>query len=84
MSNVLDHVHSRLHSIQYLLQYFPYFSYKLYLNTVYKYSITILPYMLPVLLYPKDGKNTCILALPYGVFYHIMTLILLIYDKVMY
>ena len=33
------------------------FLYKLYLNTVYKYSITILPYMLPVLLYPKDGKK---------------------------
>ena len=36
---------------------FPILSYKLYLNTVYKYSITIHPYMLPVLLYPKDGKK---------------------------
>ena len=57
MSHVLDHVHTRIHSIQYLLQFSPYFPYKLYLNTVYKYSITIHPYMLPVLLYPKDGKK---------------------------
>ena len=35
----------------------PILSYKLYLNTVYKYSIIIHPYMLPVLLYPKDGKK---------------------------
>ena len=60
MSHVFDHVHTRIHSIQYLLQFSPYFSYKLYLNTVYKYSITILTYMLPVFLHPKDGKNTCI------------------------
>ena len=84
MAHVLDHVHTRIHSIQYLLQFSPYFSYKLYLNTLYKYSITIYLYMLPVLLYPKDGKNTCISALPYGVFYHIITLSLLIQDKVMY
>ena len=84
MSHVFDHVHTHIHSIQYLLQFSPYFSYKLYLNTVYKYSITILPYMLPVLLYPKDGKNTCISALPYGVYYHIITLSLLICDKAMY
>ena len=84
MAHVLDHVHTCIHSIQYLLQFSPYFSYKLYLNTVYKYSITIHPYMLPVFLHPKDGKNTCILALPYGVFYHIITLSLLIFDKVMY
>ena len=84
MSHVLDHVYTRIHSIQYLLQFSPYFSYKLYLKTVYKYSITIALYMLPVLSYPKDGKNTCILALPYGVFYHINTLSLLICDKVMY
>ena len=57
MAHVLDDVHTCLHSIQYLLQFFPYFSYKLYLNTVYKYFITIHPYMLPVLLYPKDGKK---------------------------
>ena len=57
MSHVLDHVHTSIHSIQYLLQFSPYFSYKLYLNTVYKYSITIPLYMLPVLLYPKDGKK---------------------------
>ena len=31
--------------------------YKLYLNTVYKYFITICLYMLPVFLYPKDGKK---------------------------
>ena len=60
MSHVLDYVLTRIHSIQYLLQFSPYFSYKLYLNTVYKYSITILLYMLPILYYPKDGKNTCI------------------------
>ena len=57
MSHVLDHVHTCIHSIQYLLQFSPYFSYKLYLNTVYKYSITIHPYMLPVLLYPKNGQK---------------------------
>ena len=57
MAHVLDHVHTRIHSIQYLLQFSPYFSYKLYLNTVYRYSITIYLYMLPVLLYPKDGKK---------------------------
>ena len=57
MSHVLDHVHTRIHSIQYLLQFSPYFSYKLYLNTVYKYSITIHLYMLPVFLHPKDGKK---------------------------
>ena len=68
MSHVLDHVHTCIHSIQYLLQFSPYFSYKLYLNSVYKYSITIPLYMLPILLYPKDGKNTCISALLYGVF----------------
>ena len=44
----------------FFLQFSPYFSYKLYLNTVYKYSITIPIYILPVLYYPKDGKNTCI------------------------
>ena len=81
MAHVLDHVHTHIHSIQYLLQFPPYFYHKLYLNTVYKYSITIYLYMLPVFLYPKDGKNTCILALPYGVFYHIITLSLLICDK---
>ena len=43
--------------MQYLLQFSPYFSYKLYLNTVYKYSITIFLYMLPVFLHPKDGKK---------------------------
>ena len=81
MSHVFDHVHTCIHSIQYLLQFLPFLSYKLYLNTVYKYSITILLYMLPVLLYPKDGKNTCISALLYGGFYHINTLIC---DKLMY
>ena len=35
----------------------PILYYKLYLNTVYKYSITIYLYMLPVSLYPKDGKK---------------------------
>ena len=84
MSHVLDHVYTCIHSIQYLLQFSPYFSYKLYLNTVYKYSITIPLYMLPILYYPKDGRNTCISALLYGVFYHINTLSLLICDKVMY
>ena len=68
MSHVLDHVHTHIHSIQYLLQFSPYFSYKLYLNTVYKYSITIHPYMLPVFLHLKMVKYTCISALPYGVF----------------
>ena len=57
MSHVLDHVHTCIHSIQYLLQFSPYFSYKLYLNTIYKYSITIQLYMLPVFLHPKDGKK---------------------------
>ena len=57
MSHVLDHVHKCIYSIQYLLQFSPYFSYKLYLNTVYKYSITIPLYMLPVFLHPKDGKK---------------------------
>ena len=57
MAHVLDHVHTHIHSIQYLIQFLPYFSYKLYLNTVYKYSITIHPYMLPVFLHPKDGKK---------------------------
>ena len=51
---------------------------KLYLNTVYKYFITVYIYMLPVLLYPKDDKNTCISGLLYGVFYHIKLLSLLI------
>ena len=36
---------------------FPILYYKLYLNTVYKNFITIYIYMLPVLLYPKDGKK---------------------------
>ena len=36
---------------------FPILYYKLYLNTVYKYFITIYIYMLPVLLYPKDGQK---------------------------
>ena len=56
--------------------------------------------MLPVLLYPKDGKkymyfrptiytikmvkNTCISDLPYGVFYHMKILSLLIADRLMY
>ena len=57
MAHVLDHVHTHIHSIQYLLQFSPYFYYKLYLNTVYKYSITIHLYMLPVFLHPKDGKK---------------------------
>ena len=57
MPRELDHVHTRIHSIQYLLQFSPYFSYKLYLNSVYKYSITIHLYMLPVFLHPKDGKK---------------------------
>ena len=60
MSHVFQHVHARIHFIQYLLQFSPYFSYKLYLNTVYKYSITIPIYMLPILSYPKAGKNRCI------------------------
>ena len=55
MSHVLDYFHTHIHSIQYLLQFSPYFSYKLYLNTVYKYSITIPLYMLPILYYPKGG-----------------------------
>ena len=57
MSHVFHHVHTCVHSIQYLLQFSPYFSYKLYLNTVYKYSITIPIYMLLILYYPKDGKK---------------------------
>ena len=40
--------------------------------------------MLPVFLYPKDGKNTCISDMPCGVFYHIKILSLLICDKLMY
>ena len=36
---------------------FPILYYKLYLNTVYNYFITIYLYMLPVLLYPNDGKK---------------------------
>ena len=60
MVHVLDHVHTCIHFIQYLSQFSPYFSYKLYLNTVYKYSITIPIYMLPILSYPKAGKNTYI------------------------
>ena len=40
--------------------------------------------MLPVFLYPKDSKNTCISDLLYGVFYHIELLSLLIADKLMY
>ena len=43
-----------LYSIYY--QFSPYFSYKLYLNTVYKYSITIPIYMLPILYYLKMVK----------------------------
>ena len=57
MSHVLDHVHTRIHSIEHLLQFSPYFSYKSYLNTVYKYFITIPLYMLPVFLHLKDGKK---------------------------
>ena len=60
MSHVFEHVHTCIHFIQYLLQFSPYFSYKLYLNTVYKYSITIPIYMLPLLSYPKAGKNRCV------------------------
>ena len=40
-----------------LITIFPILYHKLYLNTVYKYFITIYIYMLPVLLYPKDGKK---------------------------
>ena len=36
---------------------FPILYYKLYLNTANKYFITICIYILPVLLYPKDGKK---------------------------
>ena len=68
MSHVFDHVHTHIHSIQYLLQFSPYFSYKLYLNTVYKYSITILLYMLPILYYPKDGKKYMYLSSSVWVF----------------
>ena len=57
---------------------FPVPYYKLYLNTVYKYFITFYIYMLPMLLYPKAGKNTYLSGLPYGVFYHIKLLSLLI------
>ena len=57
MAHVLQHVHTCIHHIQYLLQFSPILYYKLYLNTVYKYSITIYLYMLPVFLYPKDGKK---------------------------
>ena len=57
MAHVLDHVHTRIHSIHYLLQFSPILYYKLYLNTIYKYFITIYLYMLPVLSYPKDGKK---------------------------
>ena len=68
MAHVLDHVHTRIHSIQYLLQFSPYFSYKLYLNTVYKYSITIHPTCYQYYYTLKMVKNTCILALLYGFF----------------
>ena len=78
MSHVFDHVHTHIHSIQYLLQFSPYFSYKLYLNTVYKYSITILLYMLPILYYPKDGEIHVFKLFHMGFFYHINTLSLLI------
>ena len=57
---------------------FPIPYHKLYLNTVYKYFITIYIYMLQVLLYPKAGKKIYISDLPYGVFYHIKLLSLLI------
>ena len=57
MAHVLDHVHTCIHSIQYLLQFPPILYYKLYLNTVYKYFITTYLYMLPVFLYPKDGEK---------------------------
>ena len=42
---------------------FPILYYKLYLNTVYKYSITIYLYILPVFLYPKDGKKIHVLQI---------------------
>ena len=57
---------------------FPIPYHKLYLNTVYKYFITIYIHMLPVLLYSKAGKNTYISGLPYGDFCHIKLLSLLI------
>ena len=84
MSHVLDHVHTHTHSIQYLLQFSPYFSYKSYLNTVYKYSITIHLYMLPVFLHPKDGKKYMYFNSSIWGFYHIIALSLLICNKVMY
>ena len=74
MSHVFDHVHTRIHSIQYLLQFSPYFSYKLYLNTVYKYSITIPIYMLPILYYLKMVKIHVFKVFRMGFFYHINTL----------
>ena len=57
MAHVLDHVHTCILTIQYLSQFSPYFYHKSYLNTVYKYFITIYPYILPVFLNPKDGKK---------------------------
>ena len=57
---------------------FPILYYKLHLNTVYKYSITIHPYTLPVFLHPKDGKKYMYFSSSVWGFYHIITLSLLI------
>ena len=81
MAHVLDHVHTSIHSIEYLLKFSPYLYYKLYLNTVYTYSITIHVYMLPVFLYPKDGKKYMYLGSTIWGFYHIKLFSLLISDK---
>ena len=58
--------------------------YKLDLNTVYKYFITIYFYMCQYSYILKLVKYTYISGLPYGVFYHIKLLSLLIWDKVIY
>ena len=58
MAHVLQPVQACLHYTQYLTQYIIIHNYKLYLNTVYNCLIIICTYMLPILLYPKHGKNT--------------------------
>ena len=57
MAHVLQHVHTCIHYTQYLLQFFPIPYYKLYLNTVYKYIITIYIPDITNVTIPKAGNK---------------------------
>ena len=57
MAHVLWHVHTCIQLYTVFNTISPIHNYKLYLNTVYNYFITIYIQMLPMLLYPKLVKK---------------------------